>query len=263
MSEYFIQKYGPVADALLVTHGLRLPDETRDMTRGMLADTIGKYRELPQPEPKLRGSRSATPALRIARTHAKKLIEYAYHPPTRKTSMQIRRTKLAAALRSNEVRVGLDLVLAGIDPTALLVALDKGDVDTETLRRLVQVVNDVEKEPGGIGRPWGQRNYVVRGGCIAWERAGCRIGYQWNDVDSTLTGKLSAFLRDLVACCAGTHPFVKEKPRRVPIGCTDSFPVPKGNALRGRAGDRMLRDDILAWRAWRKAHPAKNGTFSS
>lgn len=266
MSEYFIQKYGPVVDALLMTHGLRFPEETRDMTRDMLADTISKCRELSQSESEPCESRSATPALRTARTHARKLIEYADDPPARKTSMQLRRTKLAAALRSNEVRVGLDLVYAGMDLNVLLIALDKGDVQKETLQRLVQIVDEVEKEPGGIGRPWGQRTYLVRSACIAWERANRPVEFRWNSWsggEGTLTGALPDFLRDLVACCAGTHSLVKEEPRRVPVGSCDPRPVPKGNALRRRAGDRMLHDDIRAWQAWRKAHPPKNGTFSS
>ena len=266
MSEYFIRKYSPVVDALLVMHDLTLPDETHDRTRDMLADAISKYRELPQPEPMPRGSRSAMPALRIARTHAKKLIQYADHSPARKSSLQLRRTRLAVALRSNELGVGWDLVHAGIDPKTLLDALDEGDVDTGTLRRLVQVVNDVEEQPGGIGRPWAQRTYVVRDGCIAWERAGRPIEFRWNSSrgdGGELTGALPDFLRDLVSCCAGTHPSVKENPRRVPIGYNDPRPVPKGNALRRRTSDRMLHDDICAWQAWRNAHPAKSGTFFS
>jgi hypothetical protein len=260
VSEYFLRKYRPVADALLAAHGLTVPDATRDM----LADAMTHNRELPRRESESRGGHSALPALRAARTHASKLIEYADHPPARKASVPLHCAKLASAIRSNESLVGINLVLADppIDPNALLDALDSGSFDVDVLRELVRVADAVEAESGGVGRPWAAHTTIIRSGCIAWERAGRVVTCSWNRKSGAnngkLTGPLPAFLRDLIACCDGTHEFTKAKPRRVPAGYRAPGPIPKGNMLRERVPDYVLRDGIYAWRKWSKAHPAKS-----
>jgi len=265
MSQYFLAKYRPVADALLCSHSLSVPDATRDM----LANTICHNRELAQAHTKLRGSRSALPTLRTAKTHAMKLIEYAQHPPTRASSIALHRTKLAKAIRTNDIAI-LDLGIVGIDPDGLLASLDAGGVTLAMLRRLARVIDKIEaqhekerREGGGIGRPWAPHTPIIRVGCIAWRHAGCRIGYQWNDGTATLAGVLPDFLRDLVACCAGTHVLMRVKPRAVPFGYRNPTSPPRGNVLRSRTPDRVIRDGIRAWQAWSKEHPAKTHTFSA
>lgn len=265
VSEFFLVKFRPVVDAVLNTHGLAVPDTTRDM----LANTIAHNRELPMSNPKPLGSRSALPTLRTARTHAKKLIEYVAHPPTRKVSVPLRCAKLAAAVRGNKI-AGMTLAMESVGTNALLDSLDAGNVTAGTLRRLVRMIDKIEKQHererkkgAGIGRPWAAHTRVIRAGCIAWQRAGYRIGYQWNDDTATLTGALPEFLRDLIECCAGTHVLTTVKPRAAPAGYRDPTSPPRGNALRSRTPDRVVRDGIRAWQTWCKKHPAKTRTFSA
>lgn len=265
MSKYFLAMYRPVADALLRSHGLSVPSATRDM----LANTIMHKRELSRQEPRRRRSRSPLPGLRTARTHAARLIEYAAHPPTRNTSIPLHCTKLAAAVRGNNV-AGMTLAMKGVDTSALLDSLGAGNITTGTLRRLVRMIDKIEKQHewerkkgAGIGRPWAAHTVVIRAGCIAWQRAGRRIGYQWNDDTATLTGPLPKFLRDLIECCAGTHVLTTVKLRAAPAGYRDPTSPPRGNALRSRAPDRVVRDAIRTWQTWCKKHPAKTRTFSA
>jgi hypothetical protein len=248
VSESFLQEYRPIADALLHAHGLSVPDMTRDM----LADVIANSRELP--EPKTNGSHSELPALRTARTHAAKLIEYAKQPPARAASVLLRCRKLAQALCDSDVAV-MALSLAGIETAPLLASLDAGDVTTAKLRRLVKSIDKIDakhkdaKHKNGIGRPWAAHTRIIRAGCIAWERGGNVIGYQWDDDAKKLCGSLPKFLRALVACCDGTHELVTAK-SRVLVGYRDPRPVPQGNGLRKHVSDLALRDGIRAWQKW-------------
>ena len=265
MSEYFLSKYLSIADALLGAHGLHVSYSIRYM----VAECINCNRELPASKDWVPGSRSALPALRTARTHAVWLIKYAAHPPTHNKSTPLHCAKLAAAVRGNQI-VGMTLDMEGIDPSALLDSLDAGNITTDTLRRLVRTIDkieeqhDLERKNGtGIGRPWAAHTVVIRTGCRAWQRAGHRIGYQWNDVTGTLTGPLPEFLRDLIECCAGTHVLTTVKPRSAPAGYRDRASPPRGNALRSRTPDRVIRDGIRAWGTWCKKLPAKTRTFSA
>lgn len=267
MSLWFQQRYRHVADALLSAHGLRVPTATRNN----VASIIAQYRGLPKPEGRPRGSRSALPALRVARTHARRLIEYASHPPVRKTSEPLRCAKLAQAIRRNEALTGLNLVLAGIDVRALLDGLDTGHCDRLVLRRLVKMVDTLEAEPRSIGRPWAPHRVIVNTACIAWERAGRRIGYRWHPDDGKLSGPLPDFLRELIACCSGTHAMIEEMEnpkekdgqplRRAPRGYADPRPTSQGNVLRKRTPDSALRDAIRAWQKWRRKSPKISNLF--
>lgn len=259
MSEYFLRKYRPVADALLAAHGLTVPDATRDM----LANTICHERELPASSNRKRSPRAD---LDKVKAHAMKLMEYAARPPSRTSSVALRRSKLAQALRSDSPLLVIHLICArpAFDPARLLDGLDGGDaVDTAELRKLLRTLAALERQSGPrAGRPWAAHTTIIRSGCIAWERAGWVVTCSWNRKSGAnngkLTGPLPAFLRDLIACCDGTHEFTKAKPRRVPAGYRDPGPIPKGNMLRERVPDYVLRDGIYAWRKWSKAHPAKS-----
>jgi hypothetical protein len=232
------------------------------MTRDMIAKTIVVSRELPKSAPKPPGSRSALPALRVARTHAAKLIEYLSRPPTRKSSVSLRCAKLAAAIRESDI-APLTLAVEDIDPNALLDELESGRIDVDTLRGLIRVADAAESASGGMGRPWAAHTTIIRAGCIAWERAGQKISYGWHDDRDALTGALPDFLRDLLACCNGTHSLTKTPPRRLPIGYSATTPTPRGDVLRRRVPDQVIRDGIRAWQRWSNAHPAKSGTFFS
>lgn len=256
MSEYLLGKYLPVADALLAAHGLAVPDTSRHM----LATCIMHNRELSPPKPRPPGSRSALPALRIARAHARKLIDYATHPPTREASITLRCVKLADAIRSNEPLVRLELVLADppIDSNALLDELAAGRFDVDVLRRVVELADERECDHGGIGRPWATHTSVIRAGCIAWRRAGRTNDARWIMDKDRLAGALPDFVRDLIACCDGTHTLTAVNPRRAPIGYRDLALPARGDALRQRTPDRVIRDGIRAWDAWLREALRKN-----
>lgn len=198
MSHYqHLQK--PAADKLLAKHALHVPEATRDN----LASAIALYLERPQSDQREPGSRSVLPALRTARTHARALIEYSKRAPSREASVRLRCEKLAAAIRSGDVLLGMGLALVGIDPDKLLQGLDARQYDACVLQRLIEYVDREELSGGARGRPWSRDTYLVRAGCITWLRAGKKIGYTWDDEVERLTGDLPAFLRDLTAICRG------------------------------------------------------------
>lgn len=274
MSEHLLQWYRPVADALLSWHGLSVGDNTRHM----LATTIMHNRVLSRPD---RHKRSPRADLIKVRTHAAKLLEYAEHPPARRSSLTLRHHKLAEALRSDGPLLGIHLIFThpAFDPTRLLHALDDGSaIDPKELRRLLRTLDAIEgqrvkerdearrqdKRTRGIGRPWAAVTTIVRAGCVAWQRAGGHIQSQWSVDEETLSGALPTFLRDLIACCNGTHEFVRtmwnEQPRRVPRGYVDLKPTPKGDGL--TISDLALRDAIRGYREWCRVNKQKIEPFS-
>lgn len=244
MSEYLLQRYRPIADAILTTHELIVDNETRDK----LAKTIMFNRVLPLEA--VARKYTAGPALKKAKTHAEALLKHAIAPPTRPESIEIRSQRLAAALRDNEL-VGLELVLAkpSFNPLKLLVALDKGNAKPTELRRLVATLNTIQ--PGKVGRPRAGLTNVVRCGCIAWKSAGHEVQSNWNVDSETLSGALPDFLRDLIACCSGKHELIvsMERTRQngTGIGLVRNKLGHKGDMLATR--DMALRDAISAYRA--------------
>jgi hypothetical protein len=74
---------------------------------------------------------------------------------------------------------------------------------------------------------------VVEDGWLAWNAAGRRWSeYYMSPITGKLTGPLPDFLRDLIACCNGTHDWVAKPPRRVPQYFQWTEPAKMGDALR-------------------------------
>lgn len=259
MSEYLLQRYRPVANELLTRHGLAVDDDTSHM----LATTIMHNRI--NPAPTSTRKHSPMPALRVALTHAKALLRYADNPPSRSSSVTLRARKLASALRDNDL-VGMELVLTepSFNPLQLLDALDASKADRPELLQLLATLEVATAESWKAGRPWAAFTTVIRAGCITWQRAGKQIQPHWNVDEEAISGAFPDFVRDLIACCNGTHELVRalwsEQPRPVPEGCVDPRPVPKGDAL--AVGDMALRDAIRAYLEWCKVNEQKIEPFS-
>jgi hypothetical protein len=228
MSEYLTLKYRPIADALLAKHRLSASSETRDM----LAKAIMVERTLPAGF----GLRkySPLPALRSALTNARALLRFAGKPPSRHVSISTRCAKLAAALRDSEL-VGLTLMLAepNFDSLDLLDALDLGIPNAHELRSLIKTLEalDPENLRWIVGRPLGLTTPIIRHGCVAWSRARRVEKYSWNDVNECLSGPLPNFLRDLIACCNGTHVLVQKAPQSAPKGHSLPDVIKRGDGL--------------------------------
>lgn len=239
MSEYFLAKYQPIADALLSLHGMSVDDDARDM----LADTITKNRELPRNDSN--ETHSPIPAARKARKHARKLLEYARRPPRSKTSVPTRCASLRTALLSAgilAVDMGVRRAGAQFDYGALLDSLETQRIDEAQLAELVMVLDAVIADPKGwqkVGRPWGLAKPVVRGGCMAWRIAGHRrLSYRWDDGGGKVIGPLPQFLRSLIACCNGTHELIRNIPRE-----RQKLPKPRGDGL--HLSDESLKLAII------------------
>lgn len=256
MSEYLLRKYRPVADALLAAHGLTVPDATRDN----LAGTVMRFREVPA-QRRAPGDRSSLDALKVARTHARKLIEYATKPPARANSVALRCDKLAAAIGGSDL-AALELGISGVNPSALLDDLAARKIDPAALDRLIACADAREAGGSRIGRPWALATYVIREGCIVWARAGRTGDAHWIMDDERLVGPQAAFMRDLITCCDGTHDLVQELVRRAQLGRGAPHPEPQGNALRRRVSDLNIRDGIAAWERWLQSARRKNPDLS-
>lgn len=248
MSEYLLAKYRPVADRLLAIHGMSVDASTHHM----LATDIMHARELERDtEPR---SHSPLPAANKALTHARKLIQYAESPPRRKGSVPNRCRKLRAALlEDSPLPCCLGMHLANkkllLDLGELLDSLEAGGVDRETLTMLANALNAITTGPSdwqSVGRPWGLAKPIIRGGCMAWTIAGNRrLTYRWDDGEGALTGSLPDFLRDLLACCAGTHALMQEmEQRRKPASTKAVVPIPRGDGL--HLSDASLKLAIIA-----------------
>lgn len=213
MSQFFLAKYQPIADALLKEHGLSVPEDTRDM----LTKTIANCRVVLRKEGT--GPHSPLPAARKALTHANKLLEYARTPPRRKTSVATRCERLRTALLDSGIlalELGMRNVRRTFDYGALLDSLETCQLNEAWMTELVVLLKEI-KDPKGwqkIGRPWGLAKRIIRGGCMVWRIAGHpRLTYRWDDVTGELRGPLPDFLRDLIACCNGTHELVRSMAR--------------------------------------------------
>jgi len=256
VSEYLLLLYRPIADAILREHKLVVDEEMRDA----MAKTILLNRTLPVET--ATGSRSPMPTLGVAKTHTKALLKYASSASANPSSIEKRSSKLAAALRANEL-VGITLVLAkpSFDPSCLLRDLDAGKAKRGSLRRLLNTLEALP--PWQIGRLWANFTPIVRCGCLAWLRAGRTIQSSWNMEEGTISGALPDFLFDLIDCCNGKHDLVGGMERihryRAPLGHPRLGSPRKGDKL--KVSNMALRDAIRAYRKWFKAHEEKNPTL--
>lgn len=260
MSEYLMQWYRPIVDALLDRYGLSVDDGIRHM----LASTIMHNRANPCPASVRK--HSPMPALQKALTHVKALLQYADKPPSRASSLVLRARKLAEALRENAL-VGMELVLTkpSFNPLPLLDALDAGNAERIELLRLLATLEVATGKAWKVGRPWAAFTVVIRAGCITWQRAGKRVQSRWSVDEETLSGELPDFLRDLIACCNGTHELVRslwtERLRLMARrGHADPRQAPKGDSL--AVSDMAIRDAIRAYQAWCRAGAQKIEPFS-
>lgn len=258
MSEFLLQKYKPIAEALLRRHHLCVDDDTRDM----LAKNIMHDRELPASG--VASGNSPIPALRVALTHAEKLLQYNDKPPARIESVSLRSQKLAEALRANGL-VSWELALARpkFNPRKLLNQLDRGEPKRSELRRLLATLAaiDPENRRWKTGRPWAPFTRIVRGGCIAWLGAGRPIRPKWNTDSEVLSGPFAEFVRDLIACSNGSHELIRimenERPK---YSRSSPERKPRGDAL--KVSDTALRDAIREFRKWCKKNKQNFGPFS-
>lgn len=211
MAEYLLSFYRPVADALLEQHGLTVPESVRDnvatdimLSREVVAGTKG-------------GTHSSLPALRKAGAHAKALLNYASRPPSRASSIANRCAKLSAALNDPRAAMELAIIAPALDQARLLEDLGALRIEPQQLSRLSDAVAVMESRARASGRPWAAAKPIIRGGCIAWKRGNRTESFTWNAADGSLSGPLPAFLSDLLACCNGTHDFVRSL-RRPALG---------------------------------------------
>ena len=203
MSEYLLQTYRPVADALLLRHALQVSTEARDT----LAKTILRARVLP-PDQKT-GATRETIALRSALKHALGVQRQIETPSVRADRILARRIKLADALSRPLIQFSLGV--AGIDPllVAKLRCSETMAVDVQGLiAALRAMLNQRESKTadGGAkgGRPEAYSTRIISTGMFVWKLAG-REGneYVWRSDLEELTGALPAFLRELMASCRG------------------------------------------------------------
>ena len=245
MSEYLLSQYRPVADALLTAHDLTVDDAERDA----LAKVIMHSRRT---APRATGeSYSSLPALMKAATHAKALVKYSDKKPSGAASIPTRAASLASALRdpfvswcmASETDVELSALLGTLDGISLSPSTMSSEDIWMTLRNerdaLVQLLAVLEqikgrkKEHGLTGRPWAITKPIVRRGYIVWRRAGRMETFaMFGDL---LGGPLPAFLREILACCNGTHPLVMDLERKSrpvpPEGYSFEWPKVRGDGL--------------------------------
>lgn len=173
-----------------------------------------RYRELPPRSKEGAGGRRTPRArLRIALTHARKLLEYAGRRQQRSDRIRNRKAKLHGALNNLDVMIWLAIATPRADVRELLAHLGRDALDTGKLATLVQALDAARAGSGRSGRPIAQAIKVLRGGSVAWLRAGRKDSYRWNDVEGRLTGALPVFIRDLFACCDGSHALVRSLDR--------------------------------------------------
>ena len=182
-------------DALLLRHGLTVPEQTRRM----LADLMRRGPWVSY------GPRSPSRALEMAETHARALFGYTEKPPSRPSSITLRSAKLKAAIEGPTV---MEIVLFQLkegyafDYAALCEALDAGSADAAILEALLDTLTRIPRDNSGAqGRPQGPAWEIVRTGYIAWQRAGRDPKkYGWDVLNGTLKGAFPDFIRDLLAC---------------------------------------------------------------
>ena len=248
MSEYLLQEYRPIVNSLLTKHRLSVPDETCDM----LAKTIMYLHRVPRSE--RREPYSPVAALTKATKHVRALLRYAEKPSTHKDSVPKRCASLHAALLSSGMLV-FELGVAQVERdefeyAALLDSLEAGHPDVSSLAMLLDSLNSIQSNQGDwqkVGRPWGSAKRVVRDGCIAWWSAGRTDSFTWNDDREELLGPMPDFLRDLIACCNGTHELMVQYKRthrpELPKGYEFKWPKSKGDSL--RVTDKSLQMAII------------------
>ena len=147
--------------------------------------------------------------LKKARTHAVKLLEYAARRPSHADSISKRSTSLHKALDDWDALIWLATVAPPVNVSDLLDRLQAGGLNNSELTGLVRALDSVLskdlKNLERTGRPTEQLMYVIRGGYIAWHRAGGATSFYWDEASGRLTGLLPEFIRDLISYCDGTN----------------------------------------------------------
>ena len=198
MSEFSLTKYRRIADGLLQAHRLKVADDTRDM----LAKTILQCRAALAKNPSNKGIvRVPTAALKSAARHASALTRYFRVPPARKGSVAKRMDLLSGTLDSLPVVVSLAVSKPPSNSVYLVNRLRNRSASSEDIAQLLSSLHHLLANRRRPGRPISRTTPAVRGGVIAWQRAGRRRSYTYRDEAETLSGKLPDFLRALLSAC--------------------------------------------------------------
>lgn len=185
--------------ALLRKHKLKnVPQSTAEM----LVKTIVKSHRL-KPRPKKTKGKEPSPRerLKVARTHATKLLKYANTGASHANSIAKQSDWLSSALDHWDAVIWLALANPPVDVPELL---NKPVHGSDALIGLVRSLDAALSTNNGTrtGRPVEKVTLIVRAGCIAWIRAGRKRGYRWDQVAAAVVGPLPRFIRDLLSLCA-------------------------------------------------------------
>ena len=172
-------------------------------TAEMLVKTIVKSHRL-NPKTKKMKAKEPSPRerLKVARTHATKLLKYANTGSSHPNSIAKRSDRLYLALDHLDAVIWLALAYPSVDVPEVL---NKPVLDSDELTDLIRSIDAALSTNNGArtGRPVEKVCRIVRAGCIAWIRAGRKRGYRWDDAAAGLVGPLPELIRDLFSLCAG------------------------------------------------------------
>jgi hypothetical protein len=205
MSE-LLRKYLPLSCELFKKHKLTVPERTAEM----IAKTIMHCRVL-EPRAKKKKGEELSPRKRLkkARTHAAKLLEYTARRPSHAASIFKRSNSLYKALDDWGSLIWLATAASPVNVSDLVDRLQAGGLNNSELTGLVRALDSVlskdRKDLERTGRPAERLMYVIRGGYIAWHRAGAATSFYWDEASGRLTGLLPEFIRDLISYCDGTN----------------------------------------------------------
>jgi len=197
--------------SLLGKHGLTVPVGTTEM----IIKTIAKCRWLKSRTKKQKGKElSPRERLKVARTHATKLLKYANTGSSHANSVAKRSESLRKALEDVDAVIWLAVANPPVDVPELL---NEQVLDSDALTRLIRSLDAALSTKNGArtGRPVGKLSRIVCAGCITWIRAGRKRGYRWDHVTAALLGPLPEFIRDLLSLCAGSN--MRLRPTDVPL----------------------------------------------
>lgn len=186
-------EFRPVVDDLLSRHGLTVDDSTR----GMLAETVMHARRRAD----TRRAYSPAPMAGKALRQARALRRCLDRPPVRANSTSSWRDKLRETICGDrQLYFHLAAELSAERVTAIVDALESGDIDPDLLDALTEALEAIAGRNWRIGRPGGMARKLVRAGCIAWLEAGHpKLAYTWDIHTDAPRGALADFLRDLLA----------------------------------------------------------------
>ncbi len=195
------------ADALLVKHGLTVPELTRDQLR----DTILRARKqfaqkqksgstAPDNSPKHPGN----DGWRSLRSATLKLLHYGQHPARDPKSERIWRDRIIKKI-SMLLEIELAIAKPRIAASQLIDALRTKSLRQVPLKRLLRTLDAIlARDSDKGGRPMAEMARIIRGCYIVWRRAGCPDKLTWchhKKHAETLEGKLPAFVRDVLSEC--------------------------------------------------------------